>query len=41
MFDRLIQHYASASIEVLARATLEDMAMLTALRDSLEQGEEA
>ena len=41
MFDRLIQHYASASIEVLARATLEDMAMLTALRDSLEQDEEA
>ncbi len=41
MFDRLIQHYASTSIEVLAKATLEDMAMLTALRDSPDQDKEA
>lgn len=25
MFKQLIKHYASASVEVLARATLEDM----------------
>lgn len=39
MFDRLIQYYASPSAEALARATLEDMAMLTALRDSLDPDE--
>ena len=41
MFDRLIQHSTSASVEVLATATLEDMAILTALRDSTEHDAEA
>lgn len=40
MFKQLIKHYASASVEVLARATLEDMAILSALRDSFEENTE-
>ncbi|MCH7908978.1 MAG: betaine/proline/choline family ABC transporter ATP-binding protein [Candidatus Hydrogenedentes bacterium] len=41
MFKQLIKHYASASVEVLARATLEDMAILSALRDSFEENTES